>query len=96
MKFATTVITLFAVLVGAAAQAQSLEQILRAAINTDGHACADVTATNPIAATSSGGAVIGVACSGGEQYAVEVSADAAIKSVTRCSTFESVTGASCF
>lgn len=96
MRIGTTFVALAAIWSANIGQAQNLNEILRAAINADGHSCEEITATNPIAGTSSGGVVIGAACSGGEQYAIEVNSEAEIKSVTRCATFESVTGMSCF
>lgn len=80
------------------AQAQGENLLLQSAVNAAGKTCAAVTAINPVGATTSGSAVIAVACSGGERYALEAKDEGAlsIKFISDCATFEHVVGRKCF
>lgn len=78
------------------ARAQTAGDLFQGAINAKGKSCIAVTAMNPFATSSSGDALVGVACSGGEQYLLAIKPNRTIEYVSTCSTFESVSGVSCF
>jgi len=78
------------------AGAQSTNQLFQTAINEAGRSCSAVTATTAVGTTSAGNAIIAVACSGGEQYVVEITASQALNFISTCATFEGVSGTKCF
>ena len=99
MRHAAIIASVSTICLGATgAQAQSENQLLQSAVNAAGETCAAVTAFNAVGTTTSGAAIIAVACSGGERYALEVRDEGklSIKYVSTCATFERVVGEKCF
>lgn len=77
-------------------QAQLADRAFQLVITRFGKPCKTVEKTQAIGTSSSGDALVAVACSGGGRHVVRIHKDNSVSYMTSCAELESQTGISCF
>ncbi|MBO9426952.1 hypothetical protein J7444_19615 [Labrenzia sp. R4_1] len=76
--------------------AQPVEVLFQAVITSEGRACPSVTSVKVLGKSTSGAGVVAAACSDGSRHVIEILPDRSLNYISSCSTFEAVSGTSCF
>ncbi|MGS4883482.1 hypothetical protein [Roseibium sp. MB-4] len=76
--------------------AQSVEVLFQAVITTQGKACPAVTRVKVLGKSTSGAGIVAAACSDGSRHVIEIQPDRSLNYISSCSTFETISGTSCF
>ena len=72
------------------------QRILQSAVNGRGKSCEKIARVSPMGVDKSGDAYIAVACSDGGTHLLEIEENDSIRYVSTCSTYEAMSGQSCF